>query len=255
VEAEWRRKGKSGDATPLPSQVGVKWPSTEVWFGKIIVSFATGGYIIVFELDFIYSAHSQVENSFHTLPPCVFTHPITLSNDATLLPDSISTTMSEITTSEVMYGTAGVVNGKLQLSQGITRDLSHGGIGGQFTEIPVIDLSPMTNPSSSPVDKTKLVADIRAACSRVGFFVIKNHGIEWKIVDDAFDGLKEFFDLPMEKKMEVHQSMSDSYQGMSSFIIPKSRICSQTQAHRRGIPSGLSEADETACASCCHRDW
>jgi hypothetical protein len=124
VEAEWRRKGKSGDATPLPSQVGVKWPSTEVWFGKIIVSFATGGYIIVFELDFIYSAHSQVENSFHTLPPCVFTHPITLSNDATLLPDSISTTMSEITTSEVMYGTAGVVNGKLQLSQGITRDLS-----------------------------------------------------------------------------------------------------------------------------------
>ena len=163
--------------------------------------------------------------------------------------------MSEITTSEVMYGTAGVVNGKLQLSQGITRDLSHGGIGGQFTEIPVIDLSPMTNPSSSPVDKTKLVADIRAACSRVGFFVIKNHGIEWKIVDDAFDGLKEFFDLPMEKKMEVHQSMSDSYQGMSSFIIPKSRICSQTQAHRRGIPSGLSEADETACASCCHRDW
>jgi hypothetical protein len=121
--------------------------------------------------------------------------------------------MSETATSEVMYGTAGVVNGKLQLSQGITRDLSRGGIGGQFTEIPVIDLSAMTNPSSSPEDKAKLVTDIRAACSRVGFFVIKNHGIEWKIADDAFDGLKEFFDLPMEKKMEVHQSMSDSYQG------------------------------------------
>jgi hypothetical protein len=115
--------------------------------------------------------------------------------------------MSEITTSEAMYGTAGVVNGKLQLSQGITRDLSRGGIRGRFTEIPVIDLS------SSPVDKAKLVADIRAACSRAGFFVIKNHGIEWKIVDDAFDRLKELFDLPTEKNMEVHQSMSDSYQG------------------------------------------
>lgn len=121
-----------------------------------------------------------------------------------------SATMSETATSEVMYGTAGVVNGKLQLSQGITRDLSR---GGQFTEIPVIDLSPMSNPSSSPEDKAKLVADIRGACSRVGFFVIKDHGIEWKIVDDAFDELKEFFDLPMEKKMEIHQSMSDSYQG------------------------------------------
>jgi hypothetical protein len=146
--------------------------------------------------------------------------PLACSLTLTLYPKTLlyylipfSATMSETATSEVMYGTAGVVNGKLQLSQGITRDLSRGGIGGQFTEIPVIDLSAMTNPSSSPEDKAKLVTDIRAACSRVGFFVIKNHGIEWKIADDAFDGLKEFFDLPMEKKMEVHQSMSDSYQG------------------------------------------
>jgi hypothetical protein len=79
VEAEWRRNVKSGDATPLPSQVGVKWPSSEVWFGEGIVSFTTLEYIIVFELGFIYSAHSQVENSLHTLPTCVFTHPNTLS--------------------------------------------------------------------------------------------------------------------------------------------------------------------------------
>jgi hypothetical protein len=147
-------------------------------------------------------------------------YPLAFSLTPTLYPKTLlyclipfSAAMSETATSEVMYGTAGVANGKLQLSQGITRDLSRGGIGGQFTEIPAIDLTPMTNPSSSHEDKAKLVADIRAACSRVGFFVIKNHGIEWKIVDDAFDGLKEFFDLPMEKKMEVHQSMSDSYQG------------------------------------------
>jgi isopenicillin N synthase-like dioxygenase len=58
----------------------------------------------------------------------------------------------------------------------------------------------MTNPFSSTEDKARLVADIRAACSHVGFFVIKNHGIECRIVDDAFDGLKESFDLLMEKK-------------------------------------------------------
>lgn len=68
MEAEWRRKGKSGDSTPFPLQVGAKWPSNEVWFGEGIVSFAAIEYIIVFELDFIYSAHSQVENSLHTLP-------------------------------------------------------------------------------------------------------------------------------------------------------------------------------------------
>ena len=116
------------------------------------------------------------------------------------------------TTTEVMVGSAGVINGRLQLSQGITRDIS-GGIGGQFTIIPTIDLSALIDPSATPEDKTRLTAEVREACTRVGFFVIKNHGIDWNIVEAAFDGIKEFFDLPMEKKMEVHQSKSDSYQG------------------------------------------
>lgn len=33
------------------------------------------------------------------------------------------------------------------------------------------------------------------------------------MVEAAFEGVKEFFELPMEKKMEVHQSKSVSYQG------------------------------------------
>ena len=41
-----------------------------------------------------------------------------------------------------MVGTAGIVDGKLILSQGITRTLGGSGLGGKFDTIPVIDLSP-----------------------------------------------------------------------------------------------------------------
>jgi isopenicillin N synthase-like dioxygenase len=113
-----------------------------------------------------------------------------------------------------MEGIAGIVNGQLHLSQGITRTLAPAdGNVGQFTEIPIIDLSPMTSPTATPEDKSRLTAEIRDACMRVGFFIVKNHSIDWKIVENAFDALKEFFGLPMEKKMEVHESKSDSFQG------------------------------------------
>jgi len=113
-----------------------------------------------------------------------------------------------------MEDIAGIVNGPLRLSQGIVRtSASVRGDAGHFSEIPTIDLSPMTSPTAPPEDKIRLTAEIRDACTRVGFFIIKNHSIDWKIVENAFDAIKEFFDLPMEMKMEAHESKSDSFQG------------------------------------------
>ncbi|KIW28390.1 uncharacterized protein PV07_08058 [Cladophialophora immunda] len=111
-------------------------------------------------------------------------------------------------------GRAGVVNGKLYLSQGIVRDLAPAhGSGGQFDTIPIIDLAAMVSPDPEQRALEKLVADIKDACTRVGFFVIRNHGIDWKIVEDAFAAVEEFFGLPLEKKMAVHQSKSPSFMG------------------------------------------
>ncbi|KAH8892657.1 Clavaminate synthase-like protein [Thozetella sp. PMI_491] len=100
----------------------------------------------------------------------------------------------------------------LTLQQGISRRLATAA-SGNFTKIPVIDLEALTNPSASAEDKNELVAQVRDACTRVGFFIIKNHGIDWKIVEGAFEGLEEFFNLPHEKKMEIHQDASPSYMG------------------------------------------
>lgn len=112
-----------------------------------------------------------------------------------------------------MEGVAGVMNGKLVLSQGISRTLNDNGVGGKFDQIPVIDLAALTSNAASPAALENLIKDLRDACTRVGFFVIKNHGIDWVIVERAFAGLKEFLSLPTETKMKVHQSLSPSFMG------------------------------------------
>ncbi|ETS85869.1 hypothetical protein PFICI_03894 [Pestalotiopsis fici W106-1] len=101
----------------------------------------------------------------------------------------------------------------LSLQQGLTRNVSGGGIAGNFTEIPIIDLAPLTCPDSSAKDNERLVSEIRGACKTAGFFIIKNHGIDWRIIENAFDGLEEFFALPHEEKMKIHQDQSPSYMG------------------------------------------
>lgn len=116
-------------------------------------------------------------------------------------------------TTEMMKGKAGVIDGKLHLSQGVVRDLAPGSIGGQFTEIPGIDLTALHSSTATVIDKRKLRDELYDACTRSGFFVITNHGIDWTVVDEAFAGLKGFFALPTEKKMEVHQSKSNCYSG------------------------------------------
>lgn len=111
-----------------------------------------------------------------------------------------------------MEGAAGVVNGKIVLSQGLSRSLGSG-IAGSFTEIPVIDLSPLTSATATDKDRARLISELQDACERVGFFVVRNHGIDWQIVEDAFAAVDEFFRLPLETKMKIHQASSPSYMG------------------------------------------
>ncbi|KAL2820848.1 Clavaminate synthase-like protein [Aspergillus cavernicola] len=120
--------------------------------------------------------------------------------------------MSSITSFETVQGTTDDSGGKIVLSQGITRSLSTSGAG-NFTSIPIIDLRSLVSSAATAADKEHMVSEIRDACSKVGFFVIKNHGIDWNIVETAFDALEEFFGLPLESKLKIHQSASPSYMG------------------------------------------
>ena len=77
--------------------------------------------------------------------------------------------------------------------------------------IPVIDLS---DSFSDNLENRKSVAwEIHKACRTTGFFYIKNHGIASEVLQKQLDIAKQFFDLPIEKKLEVDFKNSKCLRG------------------------------------------
>lgn len=74
-----------------------------------------------------------------------------------------------------------------------------------FDKIPVVDIAPLLDGS----DPHGVARQIRWALSNTGFMYVKNHGIAQDFVDSVFDVTRRFFDLPMQRKMELHVSRSD----------------------------------------------
>eukprot|EP00740_Mantoniella_antarctica_P010244 CAMPEP_0181383004 /NCGR_PEP_ID=MMETSP1106-20121128/21094_1 /TAXON_ID=81844 /ORGANISM="Mantoniella antarctica, Strain SL-175" /LENGTH=211 /DNA_ID=CAMNT_0023502567 /DNA_START=249 /DNA_END=880 /DNA_ORIENTATION=+ len=66
-------------------------------------------------------------------------------------------------------------------------------------EVPIIDLS-------RPCDDHELVAQVRDACQRVGFFHVVNHGVPGEVLHSAMRVTRSFFELPEAVKMRVANS-------------------------------------------------
>ncbi|KAL3449184.1 Clavaminate synthase-like protein [Aspergillus insuetus] len=95
--------------------------------------------------------------------------------------------------------------GELTVQEGI--------IPGDFTNIPIIDLSNLNSPD---LERRRALADeIYDACTRVGFFYIKNHGIPSENVSAMHAAAQAFFALSHEQKMEYYLGKSSRYHGYS----------------------------------------
>jgi isopenicillin N synthase-like dioxygenase len=76
--------------------------------------------------------------------------------------------------------------------------------------IPLIDLSPWTwtdtDPSRSSKysqeDRLQAVQQVQQACREIGFFAVQNHAVDESVMDAAWTAFTDFFDLPMEIKLE-----------------------------------------------------
>lgn len=73
-----------------------------------------------------------------------------------------------------------------------------------FSEIPVISLT-------APLPE--LIRQLRNACTKVGFFYIKDHGVSQEVIDDTFACAENFFSLEKEAKEEVHYKKSSILRG------------------------------------------
>jgi isopenicillin N synthase-like dioxygenase len=68
-------------------------------------------------------------------------------------------------------------------------------------EIPVIDVSPLAGGGREEV--ARVGAAMREAAERIGFFYVRNHGIDEALIRATDAVARRFFALPLERKLEV----------------------------------------------------
>ena len=115
----------------------------------------------------------------------------------------MSTTTTSTEETWVHYHDGGIP-GRRKVLTGITAKPT-------FNELPRIDFKRIYSDKLS--DRQELAKEVGAACRDVGFFYAVNHGVEESLLDETFDALKKFFDLPTEIKMEVHNQKTPKFRG------------------------------------------
>lgn len=69
-------------------------------------------------------------------------------------------------------------------------------------ELPIINLDGYINPKS-PADKERVIAEVRHACNKYGFFQVKGHGIPLSAQEGLIRGLGNLFHQPEEEKAKL----------------------------------------------------
>ena len=85
-----------------------------------------------------------------------------------------------------------------------------------FEEIPMIDFAPMD--SADAAERAKVGEAVRKACTEVGFFYAKGHGMPQEIIDATFGAAHRFFDLPLEAKQAISVEKSDAMRGYTPLL-------------------------------------
>ncbi|PIG90069.1 hypothetical protein AARAC_001934 [Aspergillus arachidicola] len=80
-----------------------------------------------------------------------------------------------------------------------------------FENIPIIDVAALKSPDRR--ERQRLATEIYDACTQLGFFYIKNHGISEELISALHDAAHRFFALPEERKMEYSVAKSKKYRG------------------------------------------
>jgi isopenicillin N synthase-like dioxygenase len=68
-------------------------------------------------------------------------------------------------------------------------------------EIPILDLGPLL--AGEPGAVERLAGELRYACTEVGFYYVKNHGIPQAVIDRGFAESARFHALPLDEKLKL----------------------------------------------------
>ena len=75
--------------------------------------------------------------------------------------------------------------------------------GERMTELPLIDVGPLLDPTSDLDDRRRVGADLDRACRTSGFLLVTGHGVDPALRDDLERLSREFFALPDEAKARI----------------------------------------------------
>lgn len=82
-----------------------------------------------------------------------------------------------------------------------------------FTDIPVIDFQALVDPAAGAAARMAVGDAVRDACTRVGFFYVRNHGVDPAAIEATYAAARDFFALPMDRKMQIHIRKSTNHRG------------------------------------------
>ena len=85
-----------------------------------------------------------------------------------------------------------------------------------FSAIPLIDFSPML--SDDPAERAKVGAAVREACTQVGFFYARGHGVPQGVIEATFSAAHRFFALGEDDKRAIAVEHSDNNRGYTPLL-------------------------------------
>jgi isopenicillin N synthase-like dioxygenase len=77
--------------------------------------------------------------------------------------------------------------------------------------VPIIDIAPYR--TGAEVGRRAVAQQIDEACRDIGFLVVAGHGVSADLIQAVDDVSREFFDLPLEEKMQVVRPAPDVTRG------------------------------------------
>lgn len=83
-------------------------------------------------------------------------------------------------------------------------------------QVPLIDLSGVL--SNDPTEIKKAISLVNEACSKHGFFLVINHGVDTNLIKNAHVYMDKFFELPLCEKQKAQRKIGEHCGYASSFI-------------------------------------
>ncbi len=108
--------------------------------------------------------------------------------------------------------------------------------------IPTIDLSAFL--SGSKEERKVIARQVDRICGSIGFLIIQNHRVDRAIIDRAWSMAQDFFNLPLEKKLQVHPADPECPRG---YFPPQS----ETLAKSRGIDTPPDRKETFSSGALC----